>query len=271
MFAMIAFFLVHVIQVIRSGWKGFHPMIGQRARVVNAVGVGFGVVAFTVMLRLPVFYRHVGGWSDSLWQKLYDPRRLNLDEPPPAGKEPRLNGTLGMKSAIILSDWQLAVRSDRDPNGQPAIFNIEAIRAMPRTDTSTLFMCIEGWSDPWSYAGVKFSDFLKFTGLGTRSGKPWNPEDPNGMADLYSYVGLATPDKGYYVSIDMQSMLHPQTVLAYEMNGRPLELIHGAPLRLAIPIKYGVKNIKRIGSIVFSDQRPPDFQVDHGESWYMGL
>ena len=87
----------------------------------------------------------------------------------------------------------------------------------------------------------------------------------------YQYVALETPDRGYYVSIDMESMLHPQTLLSYEMNGAPLSIENGAPLRLIIPIKYGIKSIKRVGKIYFSDTRPPDYWAERGYDWYSGL
>jgi len=85
------------------------------------------------------------------------------------------------------------------------------------------------------------------------------------------YVGLMTPDKGYYVGIDMPSAIHPQTILAYEMNGKPLPPNHGKPLRWIIPVKYGIKNLKRIGSITFSNQRPPDYWAEQGYDYYSGL
>ena len=66
---------------------------------------------------------------------------------------------------------------------------------------------------------------------------------------------METPDGQYYVGLDMESALHPQTLLCYEMNGKPLEPEHGAPLRLVIPVKYGIKNIKHIGKIKFTDER----------------
>ena len=55
----------------------------------------------------------------------------------------------------------------------------------------------------------------------------------------------------------MASALHPQTLLCYEMDGRPLTPEHGAPLRLVIPVKYGIKNLKQIGTIRFTDFGPP--------------
>ena len=51
----------------------------------------------------------------------------------------------------------------------------------------------------------------------------------------------------------------------------PLELAHGAPLRLVIPVKYGIKNIKWVGTIRFSDERPRDFWARQGYDWYAGF
>ena len=110
------------------------------------------------------------------------------------------------------------------------------------------------------YKGTRFSDFMDAYGVGRKSdGTP------------YRYVGLETPDGGYYVSIDMKSMLHPQTLLTYEENGRPLSDENGAPVRLMIPIKYGIKSLKRVGRIFFSDERPPDYWAERGYDWYSGL
>ena len=85
-----------------------------------------------------------------------------------------------------------------------------------------------------------------------------------------SYSGLITPDKGYYVGIDMPSLMHPQTLLCYEMNGQSLPLNQGYPLRLIIPVKYGIKHLKRIGSIYFSNSRPRDYWAEAGYDYYAG-
>ena len=69
----------------------------------------------------------------------------------------------------------------------------------------------------------------------------------------------------------MESMLHPQSLLAYEINGAPLSDEHGAPLRLVTPVKYGVKNLKRIGTIRYSRARPADYWAEEGYDWYIGL
>jgi len=64
--------------------------------------------------------------------------------------------------------------------------------------------------------------------------------------------------------------MHPQTLLATEMQGAPLGLEHGAPVRLATPLKYGVKNLKRIGTVRFMTTRPQDFWAERGYDWFIG-
>ena len=69
----------------------------------------------------------------------------------------------------------------------------------------------------------------------------------------------------------MASALHPQTLLCYEMNGRPLLPEHGAPLRLITPRKYGIKQLKRIGTLAFVAERPADYWAARGYDWHAGL
>jgi DMSO/TMAO reductase YedYZ molybdopterin-dependent catalytic subunit len=83
-------------------------------------------------------------------------------------------------------------------------------------------------------------------------------------------VRLETPGGGYYVGLDLASALHPQTLLCYAMNDAPLTPAHGAPLRLVIPVKYGIKNIKRLGVIRFVHERPGDYWAERGYDWFAG-
>lgn len=82
---------------------------------------------------------------------------------------------------------------------------------------------------------------------------------------------MATPSGEYFVGLDMKSAMHPQTLLAYEKDGKPLDDDHGAPLRLVIPVKYGIKNIKRIGLIQYTDKKPSDYWANDGYDWFAGL
>jgi DMSO/TMAO reductase YedYZ molybdopterin-dependent catalytic subunit len=140
---------------------------------------------------------------------------------------------------------------------------------LPRINLVTELKCIEGWSQVMHFGGVRFRDFLTQFGLGTRSGRAPDLED--NPQDLYRYVYLATPDENYYVGLDMASAVHPQTVLCDTINWRPLTRQHGAPLRLYLTVKYGIKSLKRVGLIRFQDERPPDYWAQRGYDWYSGL
>jgi DMSO/TMAO reductase YedYZ molybdopterin-dependent catalytic subunit len=163
------------------------------------------------------------------------------------------NGHEGLDSAM--GDWKLTL--DAGPGAAPFNLQLADVMSLPKMDLVTNLCCIEGWNAISHWSGVRFSDFVK-------------KFYPQGIA-LPAYVYMATPDEEYYVGLDMKSALHPQTMLAWEMNGKPLELAHGAPLRLVIPVKYGIKNIKRIGTIRFMDKQPADYWAEQGYDWFAGL
>ncbi len=130
---------------------------------------------------------------------------------------------------------------------------------LPRHELVTQFKCIEGWSQIVHFAGVRMADFLNLYPPALIDGKP-----PR-------YVYMETPDGDYYCGYDMHVMRHPQTLLATEMMGQPLTQSHGAPLRLFMPTKYGYKQIKRIGLIAYTNDRPDDYWTKLGYDWYAGL
>ncbi len=167
---------------------------------------------------------------------------------------PRVNGDVGMKSNFDTATWKLHLV--RKP-GDTLQISLDEIKTLPKTEIIFDFKCIEGWSQVTHWGGVKFSDFVQKYGLTDQS--------------KMKYAGLVTPNSEYYVGIDMASLMHPQTLLCYEMNGKPLPLNQGYPLRLIIPVKYGIKNLKRIGSIAFSNERPPDYWYERGYDYYSGL
>jgi len=170
-----------------------------------------------------------------------------------AAKNVRLNGFVGLKSKLD-SSWKLQVIRSA---GDTLFISLDDIKALPKTEITFDFKCIEGWSQISHWGGVKFSDFAEHYKLGLQT--------------QMNYVGLSTPDKNYYVGIDMASMMHPQTILAYEMNDKELPPKHGYPLRLIIPVKYGIKSLKRIGTIYFSNTPPPDYWYERGYDYYSGL
>lgn len=191
-------------------------------------------------------------FNERVAQTFYKPSRLTPEFSGDDVTAPRVNGDAGMPAEFDPAAWRLAVGGAA---ASDLTLSIDDIKALPRTDMIVEFKCIEGWSMIAHYAGVRFSDFAAKYAPGNRS----------------RYVGMTTPNEGYYVGWDVESIMHPQTLLCYEMNGRPLTLPHGAPLRLASPTKYGIKQIKRIGRIEFTDTRPRDYWAENGYDWYAGL
>ncbi len=186
---------------------------------------------------------------------LFDDGHLAHTFPSSAVEEPRVNGDEGLDDDVETANWRMHVI----PYGQTSPtqkFSLAEIRAFPKSEHVTALNCIEGWSNVIHWGGVRFSDFTRAIAPGSEKAR---------------YVGLQTPDKEYYVGIDMESALHPQTLLCYEMNGKPLEDEHGAPLRLRIPVKYGIKNLKRIGTITYTDTQPADYWAERGYDYYAAL
>ncbi|WP_046243772.1 molybdopterin-dependent oxidoreductase [Hymenobacter terrenus] len=220
---------------------------------------------------IPGPLRKVLDFNADLTNAYYKNTRLAPEFARSRARKIRVNGKVGLSNGFDPQTWKLTVQAYAPVGTSPQVhtFTIEQIKALPRTEMTTEFKCIEGWSTIVHWAGVRLSDFLAKYPLATRSGQriadPHNPP-----ADAAAYVGMTTPNDGYYVGLEMQSALHPQTLLCYEMNGQPLSLAHGAPLRLVSPLKYGVKHIKRIGTIAFTDVRPKDYWAELGYDWHAG-
>ncbi len=172
-----------------------------------------------------------------------------------AAKKVRVNSDIGIDDADFSpGEWALTVNKNDGSNLQ---ISLKDLMALPKTEIVYDFKCVEGWDQISHWGGVKFSDFISHYKLDDHA--------------KLQYVGFATPDENYYVGIDMPSAMHPQTLLAYEVNDELLPIIHGHPLRLIIPVKYGIKNLKRIGTISFSKERPPDYWAEQGYDYYSGL
>jgi hypothetical protein len=186
-----------------------------------------------------------------------------------AAKKARVNGDIGMDEDFDPAFWKLSViRHSNKAIADTIQFDLKEIQSLPKREVIFNFKCIEGWSQISYWGGVRFSDFMAKYHIGTHSG---NAPDSKHPEDLYKYVGLITPDGEYYVGIDMKSMMHPQTLLCYELNAMPLPMNQGYPLRLIITVKYGIKNLKRIGYIYFSDSPPRDYWYEHGYDYDAAL
>ena len=189
--------------------------------------------------------------NEKVAESYFSTRRLSREFPPSAITNARVNGGVGLQANYDPDNWRLNIEGTA---GQPASLSLADLQSFPRRDMTTELRCIEGWSIIVHWTGARLADVMaKF------------PPPPN-----TPYVAMESPGRAYYVGLDMLSCTHPQTLLAYALNGAPLSWTHGAPLRLAMPVKYGYKQIKRIATIRYTNVRPPDFWGDRGYDWYGG-
>lgn len=145
------------------------------------------------------------------------------------------------------------------PGTPGLLLTMEDILKLPKYELVTQFKCIEGWSQIVHWGGIRMVDFLE----------EYPPQKIDGKDPRFVY--METPDGDYYTGYDMDICRHPQTLLVTEMMGAPLTQYHGAPLRLHMPTKYGYKQIKRIGLISYTNEKPDDYWTKLGYDWYAGL
>ena len=148
-------------------------------------------------------------------------------------------------------------------SGLAVSLDIEALLARHRIrDQITRLVCVEGWSAIAWWSGLRFDDLLH----------AYPPVSQAKWAHIESSVNLdanGNPDP-YFVSIDLLTAQHP-TLLATHLNGKPLTVEHGAPLRLLVPMKLGLKNIKAITRITYTQDEPPDYWAKRGYSRNDGI
>ena len=237
LFAFIVFFVMIAVGWFSWQWLNKQPLDG---------GVRGGI-------QQPL--RDVLNTNEKIFTGVFDKNKLVKEYPKSeAAKKVRVNGDVGLSTELFVpEDWRLQVVKS---NGDTLLVTMEEIKALPKTEVVFNFKCIEGWNQVSWWGGVRFSDFAKHFGLDKETS--------------LKYVGMKTPDEDYYVGIDMPSAVQPQTILCYEMNGTPLPMNQGFPLRLIIPVKYGVKHIKRIGTIFFDNNKPADYWAERGYDYYTG-
>jgi DMSO/TMAO reductase YedYZ molybdopterin-dependent catalytic subunit len=127
----------------------------------------------------------------------------------------------------------------------------------------TRLVCVEGWSAIAWWAGLRFDDLLR----------AYPPMSQAKWARVESSVNLdasGNPDP-YFMSLDLATARHPQTLLATHFNGQPLTVDHGAPLRLLVPVKLGLKNVKAITNLTYVAEEPRDYWAERGYSRYDGI
>jgi DMSO/TMAO reductase YedYZ molybdopterin-dependent catalytic subunit len=164
-------------------------------------------------------------------------------------------------SPEYIKDWTLTLTGLE--SGKNVVLRMPDLSLYEQHAQITRLCCVEGWSAIAGWSGVRFADLLR--GYPPAVGAKWAAIESSVNLD-----GAGHPDP-YYVSIDLPTAQHPQSLLATHLNGTPLGADHGAPMRLVVPMKLGLKNIKAITKIAYTAEEPRDFWGERGYSKYDGL
>lgn len=165
------------------------------------------------------------------------------------------------------ADWRLRVGG---LVARPLSLSLSQLRSLPSRSQITRHDCVEGWSAIGKWTGAPLAAVLRAAGVAphARFAVFHCADDLDGSTDG---SGL------YYESIDLIDAFHPQTILAYDMNDQPLEVAHGAPLRLRVERQLGYKQAKYVMRVELVDslarfgQGKGGYWEDRGYEWYAGV
>jgi DMSO/TMAO reductase YedYZ molybdopterin-dependent catalytic subunit len=234
-----------------------HSNLMSRRQLLQLSGLS-GVGLLLNSCRSTDFAEGIGNAIDPLNQRveelLLNPQKLAAEYPVSSiePQELRIN-TFEDTPKINPATFKLVI--DGAVN-QPMQLSMSDIQKMPLQSMVIRHICVEGWAAIVQWGGVRLKDLIALA-------------QPQATA---RYVYFKSGD-GYYNSWDMPSALHPQTLLAYQMNGQPLPIDNGAPLRLAAPIKLGYKQSKWVTRVTLMNQLPSKkgYWEDQGYEWFGGL
>jgi DMSO/TMAO reductase YedYZ molybdopterin-dependent catalytic subunit len=185
---------------------------------------------------------------------LFDPGRLAPELP--AAEETALADfpkyRISRQFPVAPAGWTLEVKG---LVARPLSLTLDDLERLPRTRTRVRHHCVEGWSAVASWDGVRLSEIARLAGMDPRA----------------RYVEFRSFDSNYWSSWDLASALHPQTILAYGMDGERLLVEHGAPLRLYAAVKLGYKMVKYLTEVSFLPVRTGGYWEDQGYEWFAGV
>lgn len=245
--------------------KAEYSKRSRRSFLTGAVAAAAGIVGFRAIQnrpldgRTPDVLRKGYEWNEFVWQTLGSQSKLAPTYAVADATSIRVNGRLGLPDNYDLNTYELTVKGINDEVLET--FDLEGMRtlinSLPQVDLVMEHKCIEGWSAKPRWGGAVFADFAS--------------RYADDVPPTYGYVAMETSDAKYYVGVDRATMLNRQSLLATKLGAEDLSLAHGAPLRLATPHKYGIKSIKQIATIRFTDERPDDYWAERGYTYWAGF
>ncbi len=234
-----------------------HALIARRTLAGRALSLG----ALTMLTGCDISdndavqgaLKLVSRWNDRVQAALFSPSRTARVFPPSAlAPADRFNAYYGAAQVPRLDgdSYRLSLAgaiADKRP------WRLADFSTLPQVSQITRHICVEGWSYIGEWGGPTLASFLHRVG-----------------ADLTAnYVGYECAD-GYYGGIDMPTALHPQTLIATQRRGHPIEAEYGYPFKIRIPTKLGFKNPKFLTTLYVTNRRPGGFWEDRGYNWFSG-
>ncbi len=270
MCGFVSFIVGHVTMVVLTGFVNNMNHIVMGTDDLRLLGTIIGLIAIGVVILLNA----VANWLASRKPRAVQHAAKNLVTPvmgfllnnaaPTAefGKE-EISQFLWPNGKMPTSDeWRtLAARNFKDYRlkvyglvEKPVELSLEELRAMGQKRQTTLHHCIQGWSGIAEWGGVPMTELIRLV----------RPKPNAHVAVFYSF-GEGLEGGRYYDSHSIANLMHPQSLLAYEMNFKPLPPPHGAPLRLRVENQLGFKMVKWIRAIEFVESAG---SVGEGEGGY---
>jgi DMSO/TMAO reductase YedYZ molybdopterin-dependent catalytic subunit len=206
----------------------------------------------------PLFADFVGTVSEPLNQKfeelIFQPQKP-VPEFLPHQIEPNKLIVNSFQSTPIIDLEKYRLIVDGEVNN-PLSLSLADIQALPLTSMIIRHVCVEGWAAIVQWGGIRLREIIALSQPKSRV--------------KYAYFKSAD---GYDESWDIASVLHPQTLLAYQKNGAALPVENGAPLRLASPIKLGYKQSKWVTRVTLTNELSisKGYWEDRGYEWFAGL
>jgi DMSO/TMAO reductase YedYZ molybdopterin-dependent catalytic subunit len=184
--------------------------------------------------------------------------RSQISNPPFANETAPASDHFKRLQADGFKDWRLSIEG---LVVQPASLSLDDVRRFPVRRQITEIACEEGWSYVAEWVGTPLVDVLRAAGIMPQA----------------RYVVYFSIEASWWESVDMADALHPQTLLAYAMNGADLPVAFGGPLRLRVPRQLGYKSVKYINRLAVTDSLKRfgkglgSASPEGGYAWYAGI
>ena len=181
----------------------------------------------------------------------------------PNGNPPPITMDYAADAKQQFSNWRLEVSGLVK---QPTRFSLAELKTMPSRTQITRHDCVEGWSVIGKWKGVRLEEIMNRV-----------QSMPEAKYVVFRCMDTDSDGNNYYESIDLVDAVHPQTILAYELNDRPVPVENGAPLRLRVENQLGYKHAKYIRSLEFVESLEKigrgkgGYWEDQGYEWYAGI